>query len=41
MQQQPNLAINIPQHNVNTNQHDQARTILIINAIMVTLIKQK
>ena len=36
-----NPAINIPQHRVNINHYDQARIILIINAIMVTLTKQK
>ena len=41
MQRQPNPAIDIPQHRVNTNHYDQARTILIINTIMVTLTKQK
>ena len=41
VQQQPNPATSIPQHKVNTNHYDQVRTILIINAIMVTYTKQK
>ena len=41
MQWQPNPAINIPRKRGHTNHYDQARIILIINAIMVTLIKQK
>ena len=41
MQSQLNLAINIPRKWGHTNHYDQARIILIINAIMVTLTKQK
>ena len=41
MQRQPNHAINIPSKRGHTNHYDQARIILIINAIMVTLTKQK
>ena len=41
MQRQPNPAINIPQKRGHTNHYDQVRIILIINAIMVTLTKQK
>ena len=41
MQRQPNPAINILRKQGHTNHYDQARIILIINAIMVTLTKQK
>ena len=41
MQRQPNPAINIPRKRGHTKYYDQARIILIINAIMVTLTKQK
>ena len=40
-EQQPNLAINIPQKRGHTNHYDQARIIFIINDNMVTLTKQK
>ena len=39
MQQQPNPAINIPRKRGHTNHYDQARIILIIDAIMATLTK--
>ena len=41
MQRQPNLAISIPRKRGHTNHYDEARIILIINAILVTLTKQK
>ena len=41
MQQQPNPTINIPWKRGYTNHYDQVRIILIINAIMVRLTKQK
>ena len=41
MQRQPNPAIKIPRKRGHTNYYDQARIILIINAIMATLTKQK
>ena len=41
MQRQPNPTINIPWKRGHTNHYDQARIILIINAITVTLTKEK